>query len=328
MKNVLVVGGAGYIGSHVCKYLSKEGYNPIVFDNLIHGHKEAVKWGVFIKGTIANRELLRQVFSQYEISIVMHFAAHCYVGESILSPDIYYRNNVTGTLNLIDVMIEFKVLKFIFSSSCAIFGEPHETPITESHPKNPINPYGKTKLFVEQILADYNHAYGLKSTCLRYFNAAGADPDMVLGEDHNPETHLIPLIIQLALGKKDSIYAYGNNYPTPDGTCIRDYIHVVDLAQAHFLAMEQLLDGMDGQYNLGNGNGFSVLEIIKIIEQVTGKSIPFQYAQKRIGDPAILIGSNLKATKTLNYTPNYPDIHEIISTAWEWHKNNPNGYSK
>jgi UDP-glucose 4-epimerase len=328
MKNILVVGGAGYIGSHMCKYLHKEGYNPIVFDNLIHGHKEAVKWGAFIKGDIADKKLLRHVFSQYEIAVVMHYAAYCYVGESVLSPDIYYRNNVADTLNLLDLMVENKVLKFIFSSSCAIFGEPHESPITESHSKTPINPYGKTKLIVEQILADYDHAYGLKSTCLRYFNAAGADPDGEIGEDHKPETHLIPLIIQVALSQRDSIDVFGNNYLTHDGTCIRDYIHVVDLAQAHYLAMEQLFDGENGQYNLGNGKGFSILEVIKIIQQVTGKTIPFRYAQKRIGDPATLIGSNHKAAKTLNYTPNYPDLQNIINTAWKWHKNNPHGFQK
>jgi UDP-glucose-4-epimerase GalE len=327
MKNILVVGGAGYIGSYVCKYLAKHGYNPIILDNLVCGHRKAVRWGIFIQGSTADSELLRGVFSRYRIDAVMHFAAFCYVGESVKEPSKYYRNNVVNTLNLLEIMIEKKVNNFIFSSSCATYGEPIEIPITEAHFQNPINPYGWTKLIVEKILDDFKNAYGLKSTVLRYFNAAGADPEGQLGEDHNPETHLIPLVLQAAIGKTDAIYVYGDDYSTIDGTCIRDYIHIVDLAQAHFIAMERLLNGSEGgKYNLGNGNGYSVKNVIDIARAVTGKPIRTKYAKKRPGDPAILVGSSEKAKDELGWSPMYPDLHTIVETAWRWLKNNPNGY--
>ncbi|MCP4351367.1 MAG: UDP-glucose 4-epimerase GalE [Desulfobacterales bacterium] len=327
MTNILIVGGAGYIGSHMCNYLRKHGYQPVVFDNLIYGHREAVKRGPFIEGSIADSVLLRQTFSKYRIEGVMHFAGFCYVGESVTEPGKYYVNNVANTLNLLQIMVEHNVSNFIFSSSCATYGEPVEIPITEDHPQNPVNPYGRTKLMVENILDDFKNAYGLKYVSLRYFNAAGADPDGETGEDHVPETHLIPLILQTALGKRESVSIFGNDYPTRDGTCIRDYIHIDDLAQAHLLALESLLNGSSGGvYNLGNGNGYSVKEVIETACDITGRSIPSKIAKRRSGDPAVLIGSSDKAVKELGWNPRFNDIRTIIETAWKWHKKNPDGY--
>jgi len=328
MKKILVVGGAGYIGSYMCKYLAGHGYNPVALDNLVYGHREAVKWGPFIHGSLVDSEQLRHVFSKYEIVAVMHFAAFCYVGESVKEPAKYYRNNVANTLNLLEVMVEKGINNFIFSSSCATYGEPVAIPITESHPQNPINPYGWTKLIIEQILDDFEKAYGLKSISLRYFNAAGADPDCEIGEDHDPETHIIPLVLQTALGQRERINIFGNDYQTKDGTCIRDYIHIADLAQAHLLAMERLLNGLPGAiYNLGNGNGYSVKDVVDVARNVTGMPIPTVIAKKRPGDPAVLVGSSDKAMNDLGWEPMYPDLHTIIETAWRWHKNNPNGYA-
>lgn len=327
MNNILVIGGAGYIGSHMCKYLANNGYNPIVLDNLVYGHRQAVKWGPFIEGSINDSSLINSVFSEYQIVAVMHFAAFCYVGESVTDPAKYYRNNVANTLNLLEVMVEKNINNFIFSSSCATYGEPVETPITEQHPQNPINPYGRTKLMVEQILDDFKDAYGLESVCLRYFNAAGADPDGELGEDHKPETHLIPLVLQTTLGQRESIDIFGDDYPTRDGTCIRDYIHINDLAQAHFLALQRLLNGQSGgKFNLGNGNGYSVQEVIEVARDITGKSIPSNIIEKRRGDPAVLVGSSERATNDLGWNPHFPDLHTIIKTAWKWHSSHPNGY--
>jgi len=327
MTKLLVIGGAGYIGSHMCKYLANHGYTPVVLDNLIYGHREAVKWGPFIEGSMADAPLLKQIFSEHEIAAVMHFAAFCYVGESVTEPAKYYRNNVAATLTLLQTMVEEKVNNFIFSSSCATYGEPVEIPMTEDHPKNPINPYGRTKLMVEQMLEDFGEAYGLKSTSLRYFNAAGGDPEGELGEDHRPETHLIPLVVQAALGQKEAINIFGDDYPTKDGTCIRDYIHIEDLSQAHLLALEKLLKGEPGdQYNLGNGEGHSVKEVIETAREVTGKTIPAQVTERRPGDPAVLISSSEKAFKELGWKPQYPDLKDIIETAWRWHSSNPNGY--
>ena len=327
MKNILVVGGAGYIGSHMCKYLVNKGYTPIVFDNLVYGHRQAVKYGPFMEGSIGDSKLIRHVFSEYQIEAVMHFAAFCYVGESVTEPAKYYRNNVADTLNLLEAMVEMNVNNFIFSSSCATYGEPVEIPITEQHPQNPINPYGRTKLMVEQILDDFKDAYGLESVCLRYFNAAGADPDGELGEDHEPETHLIPLVLQAALGQRAAINIFGDDYPTRDGTCIRDYIHINDLAQAHFLALEKLLNGQPGgKYNLGNGNGYSVKEVINVARNITGKPIPSKIVERRPGDPAILIGSSEKAIKELGWKPQFPNLDTIIETAWKWHRDHPEGY--
>jgi len=325
--HILVVGGAGYIGSHMCKYLAKHGYNPVVLDNLVYGHEEAVKWGPFYKGSMENKDLLNHIFTNHKIAAVMHFAAYCYVGESVMEPAKYYRNNVSNTSILLEEMVKCGINNFIFSSSCATYGEPIEIPITEKHPQNPVNPYGRTKLMVEQMLADFHHAYGLKHTCLRYFNAAGADPECEIGEDHRPETHLIPLILQAALGKKEAINIFGDDYPTPDGTCIRDYIHVYDLAQAHLLALEKLLNGFTkGQYNLGNGEGHSVKEVIKKASKITGQAIPVRITGRRPGDPAVLIGSSKRAIEAIGWKPQFADIETIIETAWKWHKNHPGGY--
>jgi UDP-glucose 4-epimerase len=327
MTKILVIGGAGYIGSHMCKYLSRHGYTPVVLDNLIYGHREAVKWGPFIQGSMADPALLKNIFSEHDISAVMHFAAFCYVGESVTEPAKYYQNNVAATLTLLQTMVEQKVNNFIFSSSCATYGEPVEIPMTEEHPMNPINPYGRTKVMVEQMLEDFNKAYGLESTSLRYFNAAGADPDGDLGEDHRPETHLVPLVLQTALGQRETINIFGGDYPTKDGTCIRDYIHIEDLSQAHLLALEKLLNDEPGdQYNLGNGDGHSVKQVIDVAREVSGTDIPAKVTARRPGDPAVLVSSSEKALKQLGWKPQYPDLRTIIETAWQWHKNHPHGH--
>jgi len=327
MLNILIVGGAGYIGSYMCKYLSKNGYNPIVLDNLIYGHKEAVKWGVFIEGSIADSTLLDQIFRKYQIIAVMHFAAFCYVGESVTEPLKYYQNNLSNTITLLNCMVKNNVLNLVFSSSCAIFGESDGLPITENQKKNPINPYGKSKLMVEKILDDLNKAYNLNYVCLRYFNAAGADPDIEVGEDHIPETHIIPLVLQTALGKKDSITIFGDDYSTKDGTCIRDYIHIVDLAQAHLLSLERLLNHkLSANYNLGSGTGYSVMEILELACKITNKKISYRIFKRREGDPAVLISSNEKVFNELGWEPKFGDIETIIETAWKWHQKMPNGY--
>jgi UDP-glucose 4-epimerase len=325
--NILVVGGAGYIGSHMCKHLFKRGYQPIVLDNLVCGHRQAVQWGPFFEGSMSDSHLLREIFSNYPIAAVMHFAAFCYVGESVTEPAKYYENNVANTISLLEVMLEKRVSNFIFSSSCATYGEPIEVPIREDHPLKPISPYGRTKLMVEQILEDFREAYGLASVSLRYFNAAGADPDGELGEDHDPETHLIPLVLQTALGQRPRVDIFGDDYPTKDGTCIRDYIHVEDLAQAHLIGLERLLGGeAGGQYNLGNGQGHSVKQVIEMAGRVTGKPIPVSVGERRKGDPAVLVSSSEKAIHDLGWRPRFPGLEAIIETAWNWHKMNPNGY--
>ncbi|MDM8515640.1 UDP-glucose 4-epimerase GalE [Desulfobacterales bacterium HSG16] len=326
-KNILVVGGAGYIGSYMCKCLSKEGYTPIVLDNLIYGHRQAVKWGKFYQGNLDDTDLLDKIFTEQPIFAVFHFAAYCYVGESVEKPGIYYENNVAATLRLLQSMIDHDVRKFIFSSSCAIFGEPVQIPISETHPKNPINPYGRTKLMVEQIADDFSHAHGLEHVCLRYFNAAGADPDGELGEDHQPETHLIPLVLDAALGKRPSIQIFGDDYPTEDGTCIRDYIHIEDLAQAHLLALQKLAEGRGGgKYNLGNGKGYSVMEVIETAKKISGRKILCQMVERRAGDPARLVGASQKAKEELGWKPKFTELSDIIETAWNWHRQHPDGY--
>jgi len=329
MYNILVTGGAGYIGSYMCKYLSGKGYKPVVLDNLVYGHREAVKWGPLYKGCISDSKQLDRIFSEYDISAVMHFAGFCYVGESVTDPGKYYLNNVANTIKLLQSMVQRNVLKLIFSSSCATYGEPVEIPITESHPQNPINPYGRSKLMVERILKDFHNAYGLKSISLRYFNAAGADPDGEIGEDHRPETHIIPLVLQTALGQRKRFQIYGGDYPTKDGTCIRDYIHIDDLARAHFLALEMLLNEKDvGEaFNLGNGAGYSNQEVVETAMEVTEKDIDFEIVSRRAGDPALLIGSGLRARDELGWKPRFQDLKNIIETAWNWHKNHPNGYN-
>jgi UDP-glucose 4-epimerase len=318
---VLIVGGAGYIGSHVNKMLSENGFNTLVYDNLVYGHQDAVKWGQLIVGDINNKEQLRKVFSSFNISIVLHFAAFTYVGESAEDPEKYYLNNLVGTINLLQVMREFKCNKLVFSSTCAIFGEPQYLPLDENHSKSPISPYGRTKLMIEQILQDYSDAYGVKYVSLRYFNAAGADESGVIGEDHNPETHLIPLVLDVALGKRADIKVFGTDYSTQDGSAVRDYIHVNDLADAHARALEYLLGGGDSDcFNLGNGSGYSVLQIIKTAEKITNKTIPTILAERRAGDPAVLIANFSKAKLMLGWQPKHP-LEDILQTAWRWHQN-------
>ncbi len=327
-QNILVVGGAGYIGAHMCNGLHAAGYTPIVLDNLARGHRQAVQWGPLVEGHMDDRVLLRDLFSQYAIEAVMHFAAFAYVGESVTDPGNYYRNNVAAPIVLLQQMVESGIQKFIFSSTCAIYGEPVKIPMTETHPKAPINPYGRGKLMVEQILDDFNAAHGIQSVCLRYFNAAGADPEGRIGEDHSPETHLIPLALEVALGKRDGLTIYGEDYPTSDGTCIRDYIHIEDLAQAHLLALEQMRGDkkFSAKYNLGNGKGYSVREVLDTARAVTGQDIPAQIGPRRPGDPAELVGSGELARQELGWKPEYPDLETIIATAWNWHKHNPDGF--
>jgi UDP-glucose 4-epimerase len=319
---ILLTGGAGYIGSHANKILSKRGYETVVYDNLSRGHLEFAKWGHFVLGDLDDKDRLRFCFRNYPIDAVMHYSAFCYVGESVDHPAEYYSNNVVNTLNLLDVMVEYGVNKFIYSSTCSTYGNPIRLPVSEDHPQQPINPYGKSKLMVEQILKDYDKTYGLRHVSLRYFNAAGADPESEIGEWHEPEPHLIPLAIQAADGQRDCIAIYGTDYDTPDGTCIRDYIHINDLVAAHLLALEYLQSGGPSDaFNLGNGNGFSVKEVIHSVERVTGKTIKVVEAERRPGDPPCLVGSSEKARKILNWQPQYSDLDEIIKTAWLWHSN-------
>ncbi len=318
---ILVTGGAGYIGSHINKLLAREGYETVVFDNLIYGHREAVKWGTLIEGDLKNIDEMEAVFEKYPIEAVFHFAAYAYVGESVAEPEKYYYNNIGCTLNLLKVMREYGCDKIIFSSSCATYGEPEETPITEDMPQNPINPYGFTKYAVERIFRDYEKAYGLKYVVLRYFNAAGADPEGEIGEAHDPETHIIPLILDAASGKRPNVKVFGTDYPTRDGSCIRDYIHVSDLATAHLLALRHLEAGKESQFlNLGNTKGTSVLELIEAAKRVTGKDIPVVLSERRPGDPAILVGSSEKAKRVLGWEPKYGDIDTIVKHAWAWHE--------
>jgi UDP-glucose 4-epimerase len=318
---ILIVGGAGYIGSHINKELSSKGYETVVFDNLSYGHEDFVQWGTFIQGDLGNIQEIRNVFERYPISAVMHFAAFTYVGESVEDPEKYYKNNVCNTLNLLQVMREFDVSKFVFSSTCATYGDPEEIPITEDHAQNPINPYGRGKLMVENMLSDYSNSYELRYVSLRYFNAAGADPDTEIGELHNPETHLIPLILDAALGKRENIKIFGTDYDTPDGTCIRDYIHVTDLAAAHIKALQYLENGGKSEFfNLGNGKGFSVMEVIDEARKITGNEIIAVEDQRRPGDPPVLVGSSDKIHKILKWEPEYADLSTIIQTAWNWHK--------
>ncbi|PSB54460.1 UDP-glucose 4-epimerase GalE [Chamaesiphon polymorphus] len=323
-RTILVTGGAGYIGAHAVKALEERGFQVIILDNLVYGHREPIEAHLKAKlvvGDISDRHVLDQIFTGTKIAAVMHFAAYAYVGESVTDPAKYYQNNVVGTIALLDVMRQHGVTNFVFSSTCATYGNPQQIPIDENHPQNPINPYGAGKLVIERVLKDYDPAYGLKSVIFRYFNAAGADPDRLFGEDHNPETHLIPLILQAAAGKRAAISVFGTDYDTPDGTCIRDYIHVTDLAQAHVLGLEYLLKHQDSQiFNLGNGNGFSVKEVIDTAKQVTGKEIPVEECPRRSGDPAVLIGSSDKARQILGWKPKYADLNAIVQHAWEWHQ--------
>lgn len=318
---VLVCGGAGYIGSHVNKQLNKEGYETVVFDNLIYGHREAVKWGHFVQGDLKNIDEIEAVFQKYSIEAVFHFAAYAYVGESVKEPEKYYYNNVANTLNLLHVMKKYGCNKIIFSSTCATYGEPERIPITEDMQQSPINPYGASKLMVETIFQDYSKAYDLKFVVLRYFNAAGADPEGEIGESHTPETHLIPLVLDAASGKRQDIKVFGTDYDTPDGSCIRDYIHVYDLATAHLLALHYLEEGKESNFfNLGNALGTSVLEVVESVKKVTNRKFRVTMTDRREGDPAKLVGSSEKAQKVLGWKPVYGDIDTIVEHAWKWHE--------
>ncbi|NMM39130.1 MAG: UDP-glucose 4-epimerase GalE [Glaciimonas sp.] len=318
---VLVVGGAGYIGSHMVQVLLAEGHQVITFDNLSGGFRDAVLGGVFIEGDLANRVALNNVFALHQPDAVMHFASFIQVGESVKLPDKYYRNNFSNTLNLLDAMLAYGVKRFIFSSTAAIFGEPEYVPIDELHPTRPLNPYGRSKWMMEQVLADYSVAFGLSTVCLRYFNAAGADPAGLLGERHKPETHLIPLVLQAASGRRRHIAVYGRDYDTPDGTCIRDYIHIVDLCSAHMLALNYLThDGQSDCFNLGNGEGFSVQQVIDAAQRVTGAHIPVVDAPRRAGDPARLVADASKMSRILGWAPLHAELDSIIEDAWRWER--------
>jgi UDP-glucose 4-epimerase len=318
--SVLITGGAGYVGSHALGVLRSKGYECIVLDNLSRGHRELAQDARLIVGDIGDRELVARLLRDANVTAVMHFAAYAYVGESVSKPLDYYRNNVAQTLALLECMVEAGVKKFVFSSTCATYGVPQVVPITEEHPQRPINPYGASKLMVERILRDLDSAYGLRSVVLRYFNAAGADPSGRIGEMHDPETHLIPLILQVAAGERRAIEVFGSDYDTPDGTCIRDYVHVTDLAQAHVLGLRHLeAGGASDAFNLGNGSGFSVMEVIRAAERVTGRRIAYDTAPRRAGDPATLVGSSVKAREVLGWKPQYVELEAITETAWQWH---------
>lgn len=324
MAKVLVTGGAGYIGSHAVLALQQAGYEVVILDSLEYGHPELVRdvlQAELVVGSTLDRELLDRLFQTHTIDAVMHFAAYIAVGESVSDPARYYHNNVLGTLTLLQAMQAAGIKKFVFSSTCAVYGVPEFTPLVEDHPFAPISPYASSKLMVENMLLDFERAYNLQSVRFRYFNAAGADPQGRLGEDHAPETHLIPLILLAALGQRESISVFGTDYPTADGTCIRDYIHVSDLATAHVLGLQYLLEGGRSQvFNLGNGNGFSVKEVIETARQVTGKEIKVVYGDRRAGDPPILLGSSAKAQQVLDWQPKYGDLSQIIAHAWQWHQ--------
>jgi UDP-glucose 4-epimerase len=319
-----VTGGAGYIGSHAVLVLQRAGYEVIVLDNLVHGHREFVENVLQVKlivGDTSDRALLDNLFATYPIAAVMHFAAYIAVGESVAKPAEYYHNNVVGTLTLLEAMVAASIKSFVFSSTCALYGVPKTIPLVEDHPQDPISPYAVTKQMVERILADFDTAYNLKSVSFRYFNAAGAEPNGLLGEDHSPETHLIPLVLLTALGKRESVSIFGTDYPTKDGTCIRDYIHVMDLAQAHVLGLEYLLQGGESQaFNLGNGNGFSVREVIETAKLVAGREIKTIECDRRPGDPPVLVGSSDKARNILGWQPQYSDLKQIIAHALAWHQ--------
>ncbi|PLX18126.1 MAG: UDP-glucose 4-epimerase GalE [Candidatus Muiribacterium halophilum] len=318
---ILVCGGAGYIGSHCVEILKKEGYDVVVFDNLVYGHEEFTEDVEFFKGDLADISDIRRCFSKYNIDCVMHFSAYCYVGESVKSPEKYYYNNVVGTLNLLKVMIENDVLDFIFSSTCATYGEPEFMPMDEKHRQSPVNPYGNSKLMIEMVLKDYERAYGLRSIIFRYFNAAGASLSGRSGEWHEPETHLIPLILDVAAGKRESITIFGEDYDTKDGTCVRDYVHVLDIAKAHVLGFELLKkEKSSNHFNLGSEEGFSVLEIIRMCENITGNKIDIKKGNRREGDPPVLIADSTKAKNVLGWQKEYSDIETVLSSAWDWHK--------
>ncbi len=323
---MLVTGGAGYIGSHAAKALSRAGYTVVVFDNLSAGHRDAVRFGELVVGDIADVTAVRRAISDHGISAVMHFAAFLDVGVSVRDPAGYYRNNVIGALGVLEAMAAESVRLFVFSSTCATYGEPIETPIAETHPQNPINSYGETKLAIERALPHFERAYGLHSISLRYFNAAGADPEGDIGEDHSPEIHLIPRAFEAVSGGR-VLQVFGDDYPTPDGTCLRDYIHVSDLADAHVQALEALAEtARSGAYNLGTGKPHSVREVIDTVERVTGRRVPWTLGPRRAGDPAALYAAPHKAQVELHWRPRFADLESIVRTAWAWHERHPQGY--
>jgi UDP-glucose-4-epimerase GalE len=327
-RTVLVTGGAGYIGSHAAKALSRAGHRVVVYDNLIAGHREAVKYGPFVEGEIADVAAVRDAIRRHQIFAVMHFAAFLDVGESTREPARYYRNNVIGALGVLEAMAAESVRYFVLSSTCATYGEPEETPIRETHPQHPINSYGETKLAIERALPHFERAHGLRWTALRYFNAAGADPDGEIGEDHAPEIHVIPRAIDAATGGQ-GLQVFGDDYPTPDGTCLRDYIHVSDLADAHVRALDVLVEtAKSGAYNLGTGVPQSVRQVIETVERVAGRRVPWTLAPRRPGDPAVLYASAQKAQTELGWTPRFPDLETIVRTAWTWRQSHPRGYTR
>jgi len=324
---ILVTGGAGYIGSHTVKLLLERGHTVTVFDNLSAGHRQAVPHARLVVADLKDVDTLDHAFINDRIEGVIHFAASAYVGESVTNPSKYYLNNLSNSLNLLERVRRHGIARFVFSSTCATYGIPETVPITERESQKPINPYGNTKLAFERMLADYAPAHGIGSVALRYFNAAGAAADGSLGEDHTPETHLIPIVLQTALGKRPHVEVFGNDYPTPDGTCIRDYVHVEDLAEAHLLALEQLVPGEFQAFNIGTGTGSSVKEVITVAESITGKAIAVKYAPRRAGDPPMLVASAEKIQRELGWKPKYPDVRSIIETAWKWLQKQPNGYA-
>jgi UDP-glucose-4-epimerase GalE len=322
---VLVTGGAGYVGSHAAKCLAENGHHVLIVDSLAEGHRRSVGKLPFVEADLLDRQRMVAALRDHNTEAVMHFAAFAYVGVSVREPATYYQNNIVGSLALLEAMRTAGVDRIVFSSSCATYGIPQRVPITEDHPQNPISPYGFTKFVIERALADYSHAYGFGYAALRYFNAAGAAADGTLGEDHDPETHLIPLVLQVALGQREYVEIFGTDYPTPDGTCIRDYIHVDDLATAHVAALEKLQSGMELKLNLGTGRGASVQEVIDLCREITGHAIPTRAVARREGDPPELVAEPTAAKRTLNWQPRYT-IREIVETAWAWHKKHPCGY--
>jgi UDP-arabinose 4-epimerase len=318
---ILVTGGAGYVGAHACKALDRAGYQPVVLDNLVYGHQLAVRWGMFERGDIADRARLDELFVRYRPNAVMHFAAFAYVGESVTDPGKYYRNNVAGTLSLLEAMRDHAVHRLVFSSTCATYGVPEKVPIPESALQRPINPYGRSKLMVEMMLGDFDAAHSIRSIALRYFNAAGADPDGEIGELHDPESHLIPVALDAVTGRGPPLTVFGDDYDTPDGTCIRDYVHVSDLADAHVLALQALERGAASDaFNLGNGSGTSVREVLAAIERITGRPVPHSVGPRRPGDPAVLVSEARRSASELGWRPSLSDLDSIVATAWAWHR--------
>jgi UDP-glucose 4-epimerase len=326
--SIMVAGGAGYIGSHALRLLREAGLDAFAFDNLSTGHGAAARGQDLVQGDLHDAALISKLLRDRRVRSVFHFAANCYVGESVTDPEKYYRNNVVATLTLLSAMRQAGVSDFVFSSTCATYGNPVQDRMDETHPQLPINPYGWSKLMVERMLVDFAAAYGLRYVALRYFNAAGAHPDGTIGEDHDPETHLIPLVLRVANGRMKELSVFGDDYPTPDGTCIRDYIHILDLAEAHRLALDYLDGGgASAAFNLGNGAGYSVLEVIRTAEAVTGRKIPYKVVPRRAGDPARLVGDSTRAQKVLGWRQRYGDLRTIIETAWKWHHAHPAGFA-